>query len=78
MKQDGPGTSADEMFWIESTKVEALFGLGRRDEAGRLKTEIVEKGRRRLIAAGRDGNGVKWMETSLNDQLAKLGALLPP
>lgn len=78
VKQDGPGTSADEMFWIESTKVEALFGLGRRDEAGRLKTEIVEKGRRRLIAAGRDGNGVKWMETSLNDQLAKLGALLPP
>ena len=73
-----PGASADELFWIGATKVEALFGLGRRDEAETLKTEIVEKERQRLIKAGRDGNAVNWMGSSLNDQLKKLGELLPP
>ena len=42
------------------------------------RAEIVEKERQRLIKAGRDGNAVKWMEASLNDQLKKLGELLPP
>ena len=74
----GPTVSPDELFWIGATKVEALFGLGRRDEAETLKTEIVEKERQRLIKAGRDGNAVKWMAASLNDQLKKLGELLPP
>ena len=55
-----------------------MFGLGRRDEAETLKTEIVEKERQRLIKAGRDGNAVNWMGSSLNDQLKKLGELLPP
>ena len=63
---------------IGATKVEALFGLGRRDEAETLKTEIVERERQRLIKAGRDGNAVNWMGSSLNDQLKKLGELLPP
>ena len=78
LKQDAPGASADELFWIGATKVEALFGLGRRDEAESLKTEIVEKERQRLTKAGRDGNAVNWMGSSLNDQLKKLGELLPP
>jgi hypothetical protein len=77
-KHDAPGASADELFWIGGTKVEALFGLGRRDEAGSLKTEIVEKERQRLIKAGRNGDAVNWMGSSLNDQLKKLGELLPP
>ena len=77
-KPDGLTVSPDELFWIGATKVEAVFGLGRRDEAETLKTEIVEKERQRLIKAGRDGDAVKWMEASLNDQLKKLGALLPP
>jgi hypothetical protein len=77
-KAGGPGAGADELFWIGATKVEALFGLGRRDEAEAVKTEVVEKERQRLIKAGGDGNAVNWMEASLNDQLKKLGALLPP
>ena len=42
------------------------------------RREIVEKERQRLIKAGRDGNAVNWMAATLNDQLKKLGALLPP
>jgi Tetratricopeptide Repeats-Sensor len=77
-KPDGPTASPDDLFWIGATKVEALFGLGRRGEAETFKTEIVETERQRLITAGRDGNAVKWMEDTLNDQLNKLGALLTP
>lgn len=77
-KPDGLTVSPDELFWIGATKVEALFGLGRRDEAETLQTEIVEKERQRLTKAGGDGNAVNWMGASLNDQLKKLGALLPP
>jgi hypothetical protein len=74
LKRDG----TNELFWVGATKVEALFGLGRRNEAETLKTEVVEKERRRLIKAGGDGNAVNWMAASLNDQLKKLGELLPP
>ena len=77
-KPDGLTVTPDELFWIGATKVEALYGLGRRDEAETLKTEIVEKERQRLIKAGRDGNAVNWMGSSLNDQLNKLDELLPP
>jgi MAP3K TRAFs-binding domain len=66
-----PGVGSDEPFWIQATKVEALFGLGRRDEASRLKNEIVAQARERLDAAS-------WSVASLNDQLKKLGELLPP
>ena len=78
VKPDGPAVSPDDLFWIGATKVEAVFGLGRRDEAKTLKAEIVEKERQRLITAGRDGDAVKWMEASLDDQLKELGELLPP
>jgi hypothetical protein len=78
VKPDGPAVSPNDLFWIGATKVEAVFGLGRRDEAKTLKAEIVEKERERLITAGRDGDAVKWMEASLDDQLKDLGALLTP
>jgi hypothetical protein len=78
VKPDGPAVSPNDLFWIGATKVEAVFGLGRRDEAKTLKAEIVEKERQRLITAGRDGDAVKWMEASLDDQLKDLGALLTP
>jgi hypothetical protein len=77
-KPDGPAVDPEDLFWIGATKVEAVFGLGRRDEAKTLKAEIVEKERQRLITAGRDGDAVKWMEASLDDQLKELGELLPP
>ena len=73
-----PSADSDEPFWIAATKVEALLGLGRRDEADLLKKEIVEKERLRLIKAGGDGTASQWMAASLNDQLKKLGELLPP
>jgi hypothetical protein len=78
LKHFGPGPGGDEPFWIGATKVEALFGLGRRDEAETLKAEVVEKERQRLIEAGGDGTASQWMAASLNDQLKKLGELLPP
>ncbi len=73
---DGLTVSPDELFWIGATKVEALFGLGRRDEAALLKNEVVEKERHRLVEAGGDGDA--WNASSLNEQLKKLGALLTP
>jgi hypothetical protein len=72
-----PWVGSDELFWIGATKVEALFGLGRRDEAALLKTEVVGKERQRLTKAGGDGSAANWMADSLNEQLKKLGALLP-
>ncbi|MEH2611570.1 TRAFs-binding domain-containing protein [Bradyrhizobium sp. AZCC 1693] len=71
LKHFGPGPGGDEPFWIGATKVEALFGLGRRDEADLLKVQIFAKERERLGTAS-------WNEASLNDQLKKLGELLPP
>ena len=73
-----PSADSDEPFWIAATKVEALLGLGRRDEADLLKKEIVDKERLRLIKAGGDGTASQWTAASLNDQLKKLGELLPP
>ena len=58
-----PGPGGEEAFWIVATKVEALFGLGRRDEAAQLQSRIV---------AGQ----ASWMEDSLVTQLEKLGKLL--
>ena len=78
----GSDESSDEPFWIGATKVEALFGLGRQDEAMKLKSEVVAKERERLKKAS--GNGatandeVGWKEDSLNGQLEKLGKLLSP
>ncbi|MCE3258334.1 MAG: hypothetical protein K0Q64_2417, partial [Nitrobacter vulgaris] len=75
-KTDGPTILPDDLFWVEASKVEALFGSGRRDEAETLKTEIIDKERKRLIAAGEDPNAVEWKADTLNEQLKKLGALL--
>jgi hypothetical protein len=75
-KTDGPTVLPDDLFWVEASKVEALFGSGRRDEAETLKNEIIDKERKRLIAAGEDPNAVEWKADTLNEQLKKLGALL--
>jgi hypothetical protein len=65
---------SDELFWIGATKVEALFGLGRKAEAEALKVDIVDKERKRLGG----GNQAQWKEASLVSQLDKLAKLLPP
>ena len=49
-----PGVGSDEPFWIGATKVEALFGLGRKDEARQFQAEIVERERERLRKADGD------------------------
>jgi Tetratricopeptide Repeats-Sensor len=72
------GAGSDEPFWVGATKVEALFGLGQRDEADRLKAEIVAKERERLKGTGVDGDEVRWKEDALNTQLRDLGELLSP
>jgi hypothetical protein len=56
--------SADDKFWINATKVEALAGLGRQAEASAL---------RETISAG----AAAWMLESMATQLAKLEALNP-
>jgi tetratricopeptide (TPR) repeat protein len=75
-----PQTS-DDAFFIGASKVEALFGLGIKIEADRLKAEIVAKERDRLNTGGAnkpsaidEGN---WKEQSLVEQLRKLDKLLP-
>jgi hypothetical protein len=72
--------SSDEPFWIGATKVEALLGLGRQDEAMKLKSEVVARERERLKKAGGDGatasDEPSWKEDSLSGQLEKLEKLL--
>jgi hypothetical protein len=76
-KSDGPTVNPEELFWIGATKVEALSGLGRRDEAKTFEAEIVDQERQRLTEARRDGNAVEWMKATLDEQLKELGAILP-
>ena len=56
--------SADDKFWINATKVEALAGLGRNAEATAL---------RETISAGVD----QWMLDAMTGQLSALEALPP-
>ena len=67
----------DEPFWVGATKVEALFGLGRKQEAETLKQSVVANERERLRAAGGNAGDTDWKETTLNEQLAKLEKRLP-
>jgi hypothetical protein len=55
---------ADDKFWIEATKVEAIFGLGRRGEAKQLKSDILAR------------EHELWQENTMTDQLSKLEKLL--
>jgi MAP3K TRAFs-binding domain len=66
---------SDELFWIEATKVEALFGLGRKAEADKLKAEILSKEN-----AGQPGSNLEgtWKDATLSSQLDALAKLLPP
>jgi tetratricopeptide repeat protein len=70
---DQQQADSDELFWIEATKVEALFGLGRKAEAEKLKIDILDKERKRL-----GDNQAKWNGATLLSQLDELAKLLPP
>ncbi len=54
-------------YWVRASRAEALFGLGRRDEARRVLEE----------AKAMRPPPKSWMVTSTEEQLGKLGALLP-
>jgi hypothetical protein len=56
--------SDDEAFWVKATRVEALVGLGRAQEAAAARAAAVE---------GVD----RWMVDALDAQLAKLAKLVP-
>jgi len=71
-----PGPSADEHFWVDATKVEALLGLGRNEESDALKTNAIKDETERLKAAGKDPKEIGWKSASLFEQLEKLAGLL--
>lgn len=58
--------NADDTFWVNATKVEALLGLGRTAESNALKDQLV--GKKTLP---------QWMIDSMSGQLAALAALDP-
>jgi hypothetical protein len=67
----------DDAFWIGATKVEALFGLGRREEAESLKAAIIAEERDRLRALGTNTEKeIGWRVQTMNDQLEALAKLL--
>jgi hypothetical protein len=80
--QQEPGIGSDEPFWIGATKVEALFGLSRKEEAKLLQADIVGRERERLRRAYGAGKRATtegdWKESSLNNQLKALEKLLSP
>ncbi len=60
----GAALSSDDKFWINATKVEALFGLGRDAEATALRDTISK-------------DAAQWMLDSMTKQLTALAALHP-
>jgi tetratricopeptide (TPR) repeat protein len=64
IKDDQGTIDRHETFWVKATMVEALFGLGETDQAMTLKDEAIQQ-------APED-----WMPGTMNEQLAKLTALL--
>lgn len=55
----------DDVFWAKATKVEALTGLARIEEAKALQAEILAQ----------DPRPAQWMITTMQDQIGKLVAL---
>lgn len=60
------GLSGDDRFWMNASKVEALRGLGRNDDADTLRQQMI---------AGLDKDD--WRIKSMSDQLQALAALNP-
>jgi hypothetical protein len=64
IKDDEGKVDAAETFWVQASLAEALEGSGQKDEAARLREELV-----RTAPA-------PWMVETMNDQLGKLEGLL--
>jgi hypothetical protein len=64
---ESPANKSEQEYWVRATIVEALFGLGRRDDSAAAFSE----------AQSMTPRPQGWMIESTREQLAKLGALLP-
>jgi hypothetical protein len=64
MKDDEGNVDADETFWVQASLAEALVGSGQNEEAAKLREELTKTA------------PAPWMIETMNDQLAKLEALL--
>jgi hypothetical protein len=58
---------ADDQFWANATKIEALVGLGRTEEAEALRTQVVSQ----------LPTPPAWMVETMTNQIAALAALKP-
>jgi tetratricopeptide (TPR) repeat protein len=59
--------TGDDLFWLTATKVEALLGLGRKEEADALREQLI----------GATPKPAEWMVSSMSDQLEALAKLRP-
>ena len=64
IKDDEGKVDAEETFWVQATLAEALDGSGQKEEAAKLREGLVKTA------------PASWMVDSMNEQLAKLEALL--
>jgi tetratricopeptide (TPR) repeat protein len=64
-KKDNTKFKPDEIYWIRASRAEALFGLGRREDAARAVQEAKEA----------DPRPLDWMIESTEEQLRKLDQL---
>jgi hypothetical protein len=64
MKDDDGKVDADETFWVQASLAEALVGSGQLEQAAKLREDLAKTA------------PAPWMIETMNDQLAKLEALL--
>jgi hypothetical protein len=64
IKDDDGNPDKHQIFWLRATLVEALIGTGQTDKAASKKEEAIKEAPE------------TWMPKTLNDQLAKLEAML--
>ena len=62
------GLKGDDNFWVEAIRIEGLLGLGRTGEADAVLATLL----------GTNPPRATWMVATLQEQLAKLRALLAP
>lgn len=74
-----PSAKPEDAFWAAASKVEALLGMGRKDEAYALKDALGrgEVPGRDAVSPARPVSAKGWMIDSMEEQLANLIALNP-
>jgi hypothetical protein len=72
-----PTTKPDAVFWATASKVEALLGMGRREEADALKARLIRGEIAGVEPSPARPAPARWMIDSMEEQLGKLAALNP-